>query len=98
MAYIDKKYGECNLIKEFASKINSFLKIEKRGPTITKEVLGSLAIFLAMVYVLSVNAVMLSYAGMNFGAVFAATALAAIVGIALNFILPRNKKLETEIK
>ena len=77
-------------MKEFASKINSFFKIEERGSTITKEVLGGLTIFLAMVYVLPVNADMLSYAGMNFGAVFAATALAAafaslLMGIFANY-------------
>ena len=64
-------------MKKFASKINSFFKIEERGSTITKEVLGGLTIFLAMIYVLPVNADMLSITGMNFGAVFAATAIAA---------------------
>ncbi|MBI9009591.1 MAG: NCS2 family permease [Tenericutes bacterium] len=66
-------------MKKFASSINSFFKIEERGSTITKEVLGGLTIFLAMVYVLPVNAGMLSATGMNFGAVFAATAIAAAV-------------------
>lgn len=64
-------------MKKFASKINSFFKIEERGSTISKEVLGGVTIFLAMVYILPVNADMLSFAGMNFGAVFAATAIAA---------------------
>lgn len=64
-------------MKEFASKINKFFKIEERGSTITKELLGGLTIFLAMVYVLPVNAGMLSATGMSFAAVFAATALAA---------------------
>ena len=59
--------------------LNSFFKIEERGSTITKEVLGGLTIFLAMVYVLPVNAGMLSETGMSFAAVFAATAIAAAV-------------------
>ena len=59
--------------------LNSFFKIEERGSTITKEVLGGLTIFLAMVYVLPVNAGMLSATGMTFAAVFAATAIAAAV-------------------
>lgn len=61
------------------SFLNSFFKIEERGSTITKEILGGLTIFLAMVYVLPVNADMLSDAGMSFPAVFAATAIAAAV-------------------
>ena len=59
--------------------LNSFFKIEERGSTITKEILGGVTIFLAMVYVLPVNAGMLSATGMTFAAVFAATALAAAV-------------------
>lgn len=66
-------------MKDFASKIDSFFKISERGSTITKELLGGLTIFLAMVYVLPVNAGMLSITGMSFAAVFAATAIAAAV-------------------
>ena len=66
-------------MKSFAAKINSFFKIEERGSSITKEILGGLTIFLAMVYVLPVNAGMLSSTGMSFPAVFAATAVAAAV-------------------
>ncbi len=66
-------------MKDLALKIKAFFKIEERGTTITKEVLGGLTIFLAMVYVLPVNASVLEDAGMNFAAVFAATAIAAAV-------------------
>lgn len=61
-------------MKEF---LNNFFKIEERGSTITKELLGGLTIFLAMVYILPVNADILSTTGMSFAAVFAATAVAA---------------------
>ncbi len=63
-------------MKEF---LNGFFKIEERGSTITKELLGGLTIFLAMVYILPVNADILSSTGMSFAAVFAATAIAAAV-------------------
>ncbi|MBN2539978.1 MAG: NCS2 family permease [Bacilli bacterium] len=63
-------------MKEF---LNGFFKIEERGSSITKELLGGLTIFLAMVYILPVNADILSTTGMSFAAVFAATAVAAAV-------------------
>jgi len=66
-------------MKNLALQIKKFFKIEERGSTITKELLGGLTIFLAMVYVLPVNASVLEDAGMNFAAVFAATAIAAAI-------------------
>ena len=59
--------------------IKKFFKLEERGTTISKELIGGFITFLAMVYVLPVNAGMLSATGMSFGAVFAATAIAAAV-------------------
>lgn len=77
-------------MKGFAEKINSFFKVEERGSTISKELLGGLTIFLAMVYILPVNAGMLSITGMSFGAVFAATAISAgiasiLMGLLANY-------------
>jgi len=57
--------------------LKKFFKIEERKSTVTKEVLGGVVTFLAMVYILPVNADMLNKTGMSFAAVFAATALAA---------------------
>lgn len=61
--------------------IKKFFKLEERGTTIAKELIGGLVTFLAMVYVLPVNAGMLATpgTGMSFGAVFAATAISAAV-------------------
>ena len=59
--------------------IKNFFQIQERKSTITKEILGGLTIFLAMVYILPVNAGMLSATGMSFAAVFAATALASAI-------------------
>lgn len=58
-------------------KIKKFFKIEERGSSIGIELLGGLVTFLAMVYILPVNAGMLSITGMSLGGVFAATAIAA---------------------
>ena len=59
--------------------VKKFFLIEERGTTLSKELLGGLTIFLAMVYILPVNAGMLSATGMSFAAVFAATALASAI-------------------
>lgn len=70
--------------------LNSFFKIEERGSSLSKELLGGLTIFLAMVYILPVNSQMLSETGMDKLAVFAATAIAAgvaslIMGLFANY-------------
>ncbi len=64
-------------MKSFLTKLDSFFKIKERGSSFSKELIGGLTIFLAMVYILPVNAGILSETGMSFAAVFAATALAA---------------------
>lgn len=61
-------------------KVLSFFKVKERGTTFSKEVVGGLTTFLAMAYILGVNPSMLSAAEMDFGAVFTATAIAAIFG------------------
>lgn len=66
-------------MKGFVSKLDSFFKISERGSSLSKELLGGVTIFLAMVYILPVNAGLLSQTGMTFGAVFAATAISAAV-------------------
>ncbi len=66
-------------MEKVVSGLDRFFKIKERGSSISKEILGGLTIFLAMVYVLPVNADMLANTGMSFAAVFAATAIAAAV-------------------
>jgi AGZA family xanthine/uracil permease-like MFS transporter len=66
-------------VNKFQEGLNKYFKISERGSTISKELIGGLTIFLAMVYVLPVNAGMLSQTGMSFAAVFAATAIAAAI-------------------
>lgn len=60
--------------------IRRFFKFEERNTGFKKETIGGLTTFLAMAYILPVNAFMLSEAGMPYGGVFLATALSAIIG------------------
>src|SRR5690554_4317885 len=69
---------KCFLI--FENFINDYFKLEEKGSTIRKELIAGLTTFLAMAYILFVNPDILSASGMDKGAVFTATAIAAIVG------------------
>jgi AGZA family xanthine/uracil permease-like MFS transporter len=66
-------------VDKIQAGLNKYFKISERGSTISKELIGGLTIFLAMVYILPVNGGLLAGAGMDFAAVFAATAIAAAV-------------------
>ena len=57
--------------------LDRYFKVTEAGSTIGTEVRGGLTNFLVMSYILVVNAVILSSAGVPFGAVVAATALMA---------------------
>ena len=54
--------------------------IHERGSTVTREIIGGIVTFLAMSYILVVNAGILSAAGMDYNALIVATALASGVG------------------
>ena len=63
--------------------------ISERGSSVRTEVLGGVATFLTMAYIVFVNPAILSQAGMPFNAVAVATALAAavftlVMGLATN--------------
>lgn len=59
--------------------MEKFFKLSERNTTISKEIIGGITTFLAMAYILAVNPGILSGAGMNWGAVFTATALSAAI-------------------
>jgi AGZA family xanthine/uracil permease-like MFS transporter len=61
------------------SPIHRFFRLEERGTTVRRELLGGLATFLTMSYIVFVNPAILSTAGLPFDAVAVATALAAAV-------------------
>ncbi|MFD2682118.1 NCS2 family permease [Bacillus seohaeanensis] len=67
--------------------MKNFFQFEERGTTYRKETLAGVTTFLSMAYILVVNPIILSQAGMDKGALFTATALSAIIGSLLIGIL-----------
>ena len=62
-----------------SSALERRFRISERGSTVRTELLGGVATFLTMSYIVFVNPAILSAAGLPFGAVAVATALAAAV-------------------
>lgn len=59
--------------------MEKLFKIKERGANVRTEILAGITTFLAMAYILAVNPGILSACGMNFGSVFAATALSSAI-------------------
>ncbi|WP_455715886.1 NCS2 family permease [Anaerosporobacter sp.] len=57
-----------------------FFKLKENGTNISTEILAGLTTFFAMAYIIIVNPKILSAAGMEWGAVFLATIISAIIG------------------
>ncbi len=71
------------------NKIKQYFEFDKLGTNFKQETIGGLTTFLAMCYILVVNPLTLESAGMDYGAVFVATALAAAVGSLFMGIIAR---------
>lgn len=69
-----------NLKRNF---LESYFKLQENNTSTRTEILAGITTFMTMSYILVVNPNILSETGMNFGAVFTATALAAIVSTLL---------------
>ncbi|WP_252314910.1 NCS2 family permease [Sinobaca sp. H24] len=69
--------------------MNRYFEFAKQGTTLKKESLAGLTTFLSMAYILFVNPLILSDAGMDQGAVFTATALSAAVGTLIMGIIAK---------
>lgn len=69
------------------NKIAEYFQLEQAGTSWTQEATAGLTTFLAMAYITVVNPAILSSAGMDFGAVFVATCLAATIGCTLMGLL-----------
>jgi len=67
--------------------LNRYFNISERGSSLRREALAGLTTFMAMSYVLFVNPSLLAQAGMDHGAVFVATCLAAALGCLLMGLL-----------
>lgn len=63
--------------------LTRYFQLNAYGTTIRTEVLAGVTTFLSMAYITVVNPAILSDAGMDFGAVFVATCIAAAVGSAV---------------
>ena len=60
--------------------LEKFFKLKENGTTPKTEVIAGITTFLTMAYILAVNPLILSDAGMDINALFTATAIAAIAG------------------
>ncbi len=59
--------------------MEKLFKLNERGTTVKTEIIAGVTTFMAMAYILAVNPGILSAAGMDFGAVFTATALSSAI-------------------
>ncbi len=55
-------------------------KLKENGTTVSTEIIAGLTTFFAMAYIIVVNPAILSQAGMEWGAVFLATIISAVIG------------------
>lgn len=64
--------------------MEKFFKIRERGSTVKTEILAGITTFMAMAYILMVNAGMFAELGtVSYGAIYIATAISAIIGTVL---------------
>ncbi len=59
--------------------MEKFFKLKERGTDVKTEIMAGITTFMTMAYILAVNPFFLSEAGMDFGKVFAATAIASAI-------------------
>ncbi len=67
--------------------LEKVFKLKENGTDVKTEVLAGITTFMTMAYILAVNPSILSAAGMDSGAVFTATAVAALIGTLLMALL-----------
>lgn len=60
--------------------LERFFQLSAHGTTVKQEVIGGFTTFLTMAYIIVVNPDILAVAGMDYGAVFVATCIAAAIG------------------
>lgn len=61
--------------------LDQYFKLKERNTSIKTEIIAGLVTFATMAYILAVNPMILSDAGMDYGAVFTATSLASAIAI-----------------
>ena len=60
--------------------LEKLFQLQAHGTTVKREVIAGITTFLTMAYIVVVNPSILSATGMDFGAVFVATCIAAVIG------------------
>lgn len=81
-----RDFFDCNLATsqewgmEMQAVLEKLFQIKAQGSSVKAEVIGGVTTFLTMAYIIFVNPSILSQAGMDYGAVFVATCLAAAIG------------------
>ena len=60
--------------------LEALFKINENGSTVRRECIAGMTTFITMVYIVFVNPAMLAEAGMDQGAAFVATCIAAAIG------------------
>lgn len=70
-----------------SKKLDQWFDLSKNKTSIKQELVAGMTTFVAMSYILFVNPTVLGAAGMNKGAVFVATALAAVIGCVATALL-----------
>lgn len=60
--------------------MEKFFKLKESGTTVSTEIMAGLTTFFAMAYIVAINPGILSQAGMEWGAVFLATIISAVIG------------------
>lgn len=68
------------IIRSFMEILDKYFRLSEHGTTVRIELIAGTTTFLAMAYITVVNPAILADAGMDFGAVFVATCLAAAFG------------------
>ena len=66
--------------------MEKLFKLRENGTNVKTEIIAGITTFMTMAYILIVNPDILSAAGMDRGAVFTATAIAALATIAMAFL------------
>ncbi len=59
--------------------MDKFFKITERGSTVRREISAGITTFMTMAYILAINPMILSHAGMDFAKVFSATAIVSAI-------------------
>ena len=64
--------------------MSNFFKVKEHGSTVRTEIMAGVTTFMAMAYILMVNAGMFSSLGtVSYGAIYIATAISAVIGTVL---------------